>query len=73
MYTNAYSLQSTLSFFLFNSSKPSTSAQSIERDNSAGVLGKLADISVYDNPSTCNVQSSDDIEPIRRQGRSGMK
>lgn len=58
---------------LFNSSKPGTSAQeSIEKD-SAGVLGKLADISVYDNPPSEDLQSSDDVAPICRQGKSGTK
>ncbi|TGZ48140.1 piwi-like protein Ago3 [Temnothorax longispinosus] len=53
--------------------KPSTSAQeSIEKD-SAGVLTKLADISVYDNPPVSDVQSSEDIAPICRQGKSGTK
>lgn len=60
--------------FFFNFSKPSTvPKESVETYDSAGVLGKLADISVYDNPSTSDLQSSDDIEPICRQGKSGTK
>ncbi|KAG5344659.1 AGO3 protein, partial [Acromyrmex charruanus] len=56
--------------------KPSTSfiPESVSKDDSEGVLGKLADISVYDNPpSPEDLQSSDDIAPICRQGKSGMK
>ncbi|XP_018377843.1 PREDICTED: uncharacterized protein LOC108770638, partial [Trachymyrmex cornetzi] len=54
--------------------QPSTSSipESISKDDSEGVLGKLADISVYDNPSSPeNLQSLDDIAPICRQGKSG--
>lgn len=60
--------------FFFNFSKPSTSfaRESVEKDDSMGVLGKLADISVYDNPSVSDVQSSD-TEPICRRGTSGTK
>ncbi|KAG5322548.1 AGO3 protein, partial [Pseudoatta argentina] len=56
--------------------KPSTSfiPESVSKDDSEGVLGKLADISVYDNPpSPEDLQSSDDIALICRQGKSGMK
>lgn len=57
--------------------QPSTSAreESVEKDISAGVLGKLADISVYDNPPPTSeeLQSSEDIAPICRQGKSGER
>ncbi|EGI70106.1 PREDICTED: protein argonaute-3 [Acromyrmex echinatior] len=56
--------------------KPSTSfiPESVSKDDSEGVLGKLADISVYDNPpSPEDLQFSDDIASICRQGKSGMK
>lgn len=57
---------------LSSSSKPSTSTQeNVERDVSEGVLGKLADISVYDNPPIS--EPSSDIAPICRRGKSGTK
>ncbi|XP_011168648.1 piwi-like protein Ago3 isoform X1 [Solenopsis invicta] len=55
--------------------KPSPSEQeNIEKDT-AGVLGKLADISVYDTPSTSSDLPSEvaDSAPICRQGKSGTK
>lgn len=46
---------------------------SVERTDSAGVLGKLSDISVYDSPSTSDAYPSEDTAPICRQGKSGTK
>ncbi|XP_018059690.1 PREDICTED: protein argonaute-3 [Atta colombica] len=57
-------------------SKPSTSfiPESVSKDDFEGVLGKLADISVYNNPpSSEDLQSPNDIAPICRQGKAGMK
>ncbi|KMQ96034.1 piwi-like protein 1-like protein, partial [Lasius niger] len=47
--------------------------RSNEREDSAGVLGKLSDISVYDSPSTSDVHPPEDIAPICRQGKSGSR
>ncbi|KAL6264762.1 hypothetical protein P5V15_004860 [Pogonomyrmex californicus] len=56
------------------SAKPETSVQkSIETGDSTRVLRKLADVSVYDTPSTSDVQSAQDTAPICRQGKSGEK
>ncbi|XP_018355281.1 PREDICTED: protein argonaute-3 [Trachymyrmex septentrionalis] len=55
--------------------KPSTSftPESVSKDDSEGVLGKLADISVYDNPPSPEDLQPPNIAPICRQGKSGMK
>ena len=61
-------------FFFYNFSKPGTSQETVERDDSAGVLGKLSDLSVYDNPPTSeDLQSVEDVAPVCRQGKSGTK
>ncbi|XP_018396706.1 PREDICTED: piwi-like protein 1 [Cyphomyrmex costatus] len=56
-------------------SQPSTSVpESVRRDDSEGVLGKLSNISVYDKPPTPEeLQSLDDVTPVCRQGKSGTK
>ncbi|XP_029662473.1 piwi-like protein Ago3 [Formica exsecta] len=55
-------------------SEPTVRASmSVERTDSAGVLGKLSDISVYDSPSTSDAYPSEDTAPICRQGKSGTK
>ncbi|GAB1865325.1 Piwi-like protein 1 [Camponotus japonicus] len=48
-------------------------SMSTEREDSTGVLGKLSNISVYDNPSTSDVYPSEDTAPVCRQGKSGTK
>lgn len=51
---------------------PRTS-MSTEREDSTKILGKLSNISVYDNPSTSDVCPSEDTTPVCRQGKSGTK
>lgn len=45
----------------------------VPRSDTSGVLGKLSDLSVYDQPSTSDVTLSEDTVPICRQGKSGTK
>lgn len=43
------------------------------RTNDDGVLGALADLTVYDNPPLPKLLSVEDTAPICRQGKTGTK
>lgn len=73
MNTQIYNYDNYALFSPDESIASARTSMSTEREDSTGVLGKLSNISVYDNPSTSDVYPSEDTAPVCRQGKSGTK